>query len=505
MNLRNLIASIQPTWVGGSLNVEITSIHCDSREVQPGGLFIALPGQNTDGTKYAVDAVHNGAVAVIAQERLELPGEITMIEVSNARASMADVANEFYQRPGIHLKTIGVTGTNGKTTTTHLVKHVLDSALQLCGVVGTIHHAVGSEIIPADRTTPESLTLFKLLWQMRSAGCRCVAMEVSSHALVQDRVRGLEFDVAVFTNLTQDHLDFHHTMEEYYAAKSRLFDLLRGGKRPGVAVVNIDDRYGQQLVRALGHEVRCVTYGKSAAADFRASDIRMDVKGTTFQLNATGKSFLVRLPLIGQFNVANCLGALAAAHHCGVDLRTCVQAMANAPAVPGRLQVIPAMRNFRVFVDYAHTDDALVNVMRTLRELNPARLIVLFGCGGDRDRKKRSKMAAAVDQFADAAILTSDNPRFEDPKQIFEDTLAGFQRLQPEVIEDRKAAIEAAIQLADNRDIVLIAGKGHEDYQEIQGVRYPFDDVIVARRALEGRPAEHIERSRNFEREGGDW
>jgi UDP-N-acetylmuramoyl-L-alanyl-D-glutamate--2,6-diaminopimelate ligase len=330
-------------------------------------------------------------------------------------------------------------------------------------------------------------------------------MEVSSHALVQERVRGIEFDVAVFTNLTQDHLDYHLTMDAYFAAKARLFDQVRSGRHPGVAVINIDDRYGGILARDLAGRMRVVTYGVSAQADFRASAIRTDVKGTQFQLDAVGKSFLVRLPLIGHFNVLNALAALAAAHHCGVDLRTCVQMIANAPSVPGRMEIVPAQRTFRVIVDYAHTDDALVNAMQTLRALNPARLIVLFGCGGDRDRGKRRKMAAAVDAHADVAVLTSDNPRSEDPNQIIADTRIGFSRLTPIIVVDRREAIQTAVNLAGPRDIVLLAGKGHETYQEIGGVRHPFDDVAVARRAIEARPSDHMEAARRADERGERW
>jgi UDP-N-acetylmuramoyl-L-alanyl-D-glutamate--2,6-diaminopimelate ligase len=322
---------------------------------------------------------------------------------------------------------------------------------------------------------------------MRSAGCKAVAMEVSSHALVQARVRGIEFDAAIFTNLTQDHLDFHKTMDAYFEAKLTLFTGLAKQKKKGKAVVNLDDRYGAQLVNRLKNEISIVTYGVGALADFRASNVRIDFNGTSYQLDALGRSYLVRLPLIGQFNVYNSLAAIAGASVMGVDVRTAVLSLANANAVPGRLEAVPAQRQFRVFVDYAHTDDALLNVIKTCRELNPARLIVVFGCGGNRDKTKRPRMGAVVDEYANYAIVTSDNPRKEDPNAIIEDIKPGMKRGNYEVVVDRREAIFKAIAMAQTRDIVLIAGKGHETYQEFADHTAPFDDTAVAREALEGR------------------
>jgi len=308
---------------------------------------------------------------------------------------------------------------------------------------------------------------------------------------MQARVRGVEFDAAVFTNLTQDHLDYHRTMEAYFEAKARLFSgLAAQTRKKGKAVINLDDRYGAQLVQRFGKEIPVITYGLGVHPDFRASNIRIDFHGTSYQLDAGGRSYLVRLPLIGQFNVYNSLAALAAAYAVGVEVRTGVLALATALAVPGRLEAVPAQRQFRIFVDYAHTDDALLNVIKTCRELNPARLIVLFGCGGNRDKTKRPRMGAVVDQHADLAIVTSDNPRKEDPLDIIEDIKPGMRRGNYEVIVDRRAAIFRAVDLAQPRDIILIAGKGHENYQEFADHTAPFDDVAVARDALEGKRTE---------------
>ena len=317
-------------------------------------------------------------------------------------------------------------------------------------------------------------------------------MEVSSHALAQDRVRGLEWNVAVFTNLTQDHLDFHKTMESYFDSKTKLFTGLgdQKKKRKPVAVVNIDDRYGEQLLDKIDKRVAVVTYGMGMRADFRASNYRVEFSGTSYQLDARGKSYLVRLPLIGRFNVANSVAALATANALGIGLREAVFSLGKSPQVPGRLELVPAKRQYQVFVDYAHTPDALGNVLKTLRELEPHRLIVVFGCGGDRDRQKRSLMAEIADRHADYSIVTSDNPRKEDPNAIVAEIEKGFRSTRYEKIVDRTEAIGRAIALAQPRDIVLIAGKGHENYQEFADYTIPFDDIQVARRAIEDHPVE---------------
>lgn len=463
---------------------EISSLSYDSRLTQAGGLFFALPGTKTNGVEFARQAAANGAAAVVSEAAVA-DCTCPVVRVPNARAAMADVAAAFHDHPDRSLKCAGITGTNGKTTSAFLIKHILDSASLRCGLIGTVKYVIGSEEISAPRTTPESTDLQEMLARIRNSGGRAVAMEVSSHALVQHRVRGIEFDAAVFTNLTQDHLDYHHSMDAYFDAKTLLFEKLASqtGKK-GRAVVNADDRYGHFLLEKLGKRVKTVTFGRGVGADYRASAIQFDGTGTKFQLDARGKSFLVRMPLIGLFNIYNALGAIAAATACGVELRSAVTSLASAPQVPGRLERVAAKRNFQVFVDYAHTDDALKNVLRTLRELKPARLITVFGCGGDRDRAKRPLMAAAAEEFSDWTILTSDNPRREDPEVILEDVEAGMRGMRYEKITDRESAIRHAIDLAGPGDIVLIAGKGHENYQEFADRRISFDDVAVAEKAV---------------------
>jgi UDP-N-acetylmuramoyl-L-alanyl-D-glutamate--2,6-diaminopimelate ligase len=398
---------------------------------------------------------------------------------------MADISAEFFGHPDRDLKCVGITGTNGKTTTAYLVKHIFDSVGFNSGLIGTVKYIVAGEERPATHTTPESIELQQMLAEIRDTGGRSVAMEVSSHALVQKRVRGVEFDAAIFTNLTQDHLDYHETMDSYFEAKALLFEALAVQKsKKGRAVVNSDDRFGQRLIDRISKKIKTVTFGQNVHAEFRASSIRQDLYGTRFALEARGKSYLVRTPLIGLFNVYNVLAALAASMTCGVELRRAIDAIADAPQVPGRLERVPSRRNFQVFVDYAHTDDALRNVLQTLREANPARLITVFGCGGDRDRAKRPLMAYAGESLADLAILTSDNPRSENPEDILKEMEKGLSQRNHEKIVDREQAIRRAIDLAGPGDIVLIAGKGHEKTQEFADRKVPFDDVAIATRAI---------------------
>ena len=490
MQLADLIQRLRAISIDGPVDREITGLRYDSRRVGPGNLFVAVGGSCFDGHSFIEQAVDKGAVAIVG-EKPGLSKRATMIVVPNSREALARLAATYYGDPSRRLKVIGVTGTNGKSTTTFLVKHLLERANQSTGLIGTVRYEIGERVLPAQRTTPESLDLQELLSQCVEAGCRNVVLEVSSHALSQGRASEIAFDVGAFTNLTQDHLDFHHGMKDYFEAKARLFDSVRDNqKKERAAVINIDDPYGQQLVARFGRDLPMISYGMGARAQFRASNFKVEMNGTSYQLNAKEKSYLVRLPLIGRFNVYNSLAALAVAHAIGADVRTSVLALANAPQIPGRLEAIPAKRQFHVFVDYAHTDDALLNVLRTCRDLHPNRLILVFGCGGNRDRTKRVLMGTVADQYADYAILTSDNPRKEDPEAIVRDIEAGFKRKNYEKIVDRREAISRAIALAQPKDIVLIAGKGHEKYQEFGDHTIPFDDVEVAARALEEHPVE---------------
>ena len=491
MQLKTLAGAIPVRQVIGPLDRTVESIAYDSRRVQRNGLFVALRGERNDGHEFIGQAIENGASVIVA-EREEKNPRATCLLVENTRTALADLAATFYGLPARRLKLAAVTGTNGKTTTTFLIKHICEKAGLRCGLIGTVRYEIGERVLPAARTTPESLDLQELLAQMANASCRAAAMEVSSHALAQERIRGLEWDVAVFTNLTQDHLDYHGTMENYFESKAKLFTQLaqQQKKREPVAVVNMDDRYGEQLLDKIDKKISVITFGMGVRADFRASNYRMEFGGTSYQLDARGKSYLVRVPLIGRFNVANSMAALAAANALGLNLREAVLSLGKSPQVPGRLEMVPAKRQFQVFVDYAHTPDALVNVLKTLRELEPGRLITVFGCGGDRDRQKRPLMGRIADQNADYSIITSDNPRKEDPNAIISEIEKGFGSDRYEKVAERAEAIARAIALAQPRDIILIAGKGHETYQEFADHTVPFDDIQVARRAIEDRPVE---------------
>ncbi|MDZ4401617.1 UDP-N-acetylmuramoyl-L-alanyl-D-glutamate--2,6-diaminopimelate ligase [Prosthecobacter sp.] len=485
MKLRDLIPHLDKPAVSGNLDTEIAGFAYDSRKSGPSIAFVALRGTHADGHAFIPKAIELGAAAIIAEQAP--PDDVTVpwVHVRHSRIALAQAAAALNGHPAKALIIAGVTGTNGKTTTAFLLHHLFNAAQMRSGLLGTVFYDLGNgEQLPATHTTPESLEIQGLLASMRDNGCRACAMEVSSHALDQERVFGLPFAAAIFTNLTQDHLDYHGTMEKYFEAKVRLFEITAASPRSAL-IINGDDSWGRKLAQRFEH-TGCVTrFGFGVGCEFRAINVRYDLTGTTFELEAKGRSFLVRLPLIGDFNVYNALGALAAAHGVGLNLREAVKSLHNAPQVPGRMERVSENSRFQVFVDYAHTPDGLENALRTARALRPRRLITVFGCGGDRDRTKRSKMAAAAEAGSDICVLTSDNPRTEDPEQILNDAKAGFTRPQKHaIIADRREAIRVALENAWEGDLVLIAGKGHEDYQDIQGKKHPFDDRKIARQFL---------------------
>jgi UDP-N-acetylmuramoyl-L-alanyl-D-glutamate--2,6-diaminopimelate ligase len=483
MKLRDLIPNLDKPAVSGSLDTEITGLAYDSRKVGPGIAFVALRGTSADGHTFIPKAIALGASAIIAEQAPADDVSVPWVHVRHSRIALAQAAAALHGHPAKSLTIAGVTGTNGKTTTAFLMHHLFNTAQKRSGLLGTVFYDLGNGgRLPATHTTPESLEIQGLLATMRDNGCRACAMEVSSHALDQDRVFGLPFAAAVFTNLTQDHLDYHGTMEKYFEAKVRLFDITAESSPRSALIINGDDAWGRKLVERFQHTGRVTRFGFGVHNEFRAINVRYDLTGTTFELEAKGRSFLVRSPLIGDFNVYNALGALAAAHGVGLNLREAVKSLQNAPQVPGRMERVSENSRFQVFVDYAHTPDGLENALRTARALRPRRLITVFGCGGDRDRTKRPKMAAAAEAGSDICVLTSDNPRTEDPEQILNDAKAGFARPQKHaIIADRREAIRAALENAWEGDLVLIAGKGHEDYQDIQGKKHPFDDRKIAR------------------------
>jgi UDP-N-acetylmuramoyl-L-alanyl-D-glutamate--2,6-diaminopimelate ligase len=471
--------------VKGTLERPISGLTIDSRRVVPGSVFFALPGTRTDGLAFVDEAVSRGAVAVVTQKMPALPpAKVTFIQVADARATLAGAAQRYYKFPDRDLTVVGVTGTNGKTTVTHLLKHFLNGD-QRVGLLGTISYDLGARTVPSFRTTPEAVDIYGMMAQMRDAGCRHAVMEVSSHGLDQQRVRGLQFGAAVFTNLTRDHLDYHKTLESYFEVKTRLFTS-NSGAPPAVSVVNLDDAHGGRLAAQLaGAATRLVTFGENPRADVRAENVALNFKNTTFRLVWPGGALEVDSPLIGRYNVSNLLAATATAWGLGRDPFVFLARLRAFKGVPGRMERIEEGQPFNVLVDYAHTDDALRNALGMLRAITPGRLLVVFGCGGNRDRTKRPLMTRAVQEFADFAFATADNPRTEAIAQIFDDMRAGMTA--PEKItwiEDRRRAITLALDMAKPGDCLLVAGKGHESYQEFADTVFPFDDRQVVRELI---------------------
>ena len=492
MILRELAQSLSRATVSGPLDQEIARITADSRRAAAGSLFAAIRGTSADGHPFIPSALASGCTAILAESAppADLAPSVAWIHVPDTRAALATLASTFFGDPWRDMALAGVTGTNGKTTTAFLIHHIMKSAWHRAGLLGTILVDDGESVAPATHTTPDPIALSELLGTMRDHGCRGVAMEVSSHGIHQKRVSATGFDACVFTNLTQDHLDYHGTMEAYLAAKASWFHDLAAnglGKKP-TAVINTDDAHGADLATALEEKGMAVLrFGFNVHCDFRANNFRQSPRGMEFELMAKGRSFLVRAPLIGRFNVYNLLGALAAANACGIRPREAVAAVAKSPQVPGRMENCGNAGGATVFVDYAHTPDALENACRTLRELNPRRLITVFGCGGDRDRGKRPLMGAAAARHSDACVVTSDNPRSEDPAAIIREIEAGMQGKGHISLPERAEAIAYAVKNALSGDIILIAGKGHETTQQFADHTIDFDDRKHASKALRDR------------------
>ena len=462
---------------------EVTGLEYDSRKVEAGYLFFAFPGARTDGRQFAQQAVGKGAAAVVSELAAPDGFQGTWIEVEHGRQALALASRNFYGHPDQRLSLTGVTGTNGKTTTTLLIDSILRAAGKTTALVGTIEYRLAGEVRAAVNTTPESLDLYRIFQQLEQAGGSHATMEVSSHALALDRVYGITFHTGVFTNLTRDHLDFHHTMENYFAAKTLLFQP-HGAPPPRWAVINQDDPYGQQIRTA--PEVQTIRYGFEAGADLRASGIEMDFSGLRFTVEYRNQSLRLASPLVGKINAYNIMAACGTALSYGFDWDTIARGIAACRNIPGRFETVDAGQPFMVVVDYAHTDDALKNIIAVARALQPARVITLFGCGGDRDRSKRPLMGMAAAQGSDFVVLTSDNPRSEDPLAIMNDALVGLRRFDtPHVTEpDRAKAIRAALREAKPKDIVILAGKGHETYQVLKDRVIHFDDRETAREIL---------------------
>ena len=474
----------------GTVSRPVHAITDDSRAVTDGSLFVAVKGERVDGHGFVEQAITAGALAVITQAPVA-SGSVSFVRVADSRKALGLLGSRFHGDPSARLKMIGVTGTNGKTTTTYLCKALLEGIGRRVGLIGTVGYQIGQETLPAPHTTPGALDLQALLAKMLEGGLTAAVMEVSSHALALDRISGCEYDTAVFTNLTQDHLDFHHTMDEYFEAKLRLFTGLVGGKKAGKrAIVNLDDPRGATIRAAC--PVPVWGYALKNQADLKAERVHLSLAGTTFTAATPAGSFTVDSRLVGEHNVYNLLGAIGVALHEGAMTDQIREATAHITNVPGRFERVSSGQDFTVVVDYAHTEDALLRLLTAAQALKTDRIITVFGCGGDRDRGKRPKMGRAAVECSDVVILTSDNPRTEDPMAILQeveigvrDALARRNHVQYRLVPDRREAIGAAIREARRGDMVLIAGKGHEDYQIIGTKKFHFDDREVAREAIQ--------------------
>lgn len=486
MDLRELLTHLHDFVQLPEQNIDITSIEMDSREVKPGALFICIDGYTVDGHSFAQMAVEKGAVAILAEKPVDV--EVPVVRVKSTKRAMAVLADTFYNQPTQKMHLIGVTGTNGKTTITHLIEHIFKSQHKKTGLIGTIEIRIGDTSYDVKNTTPESLTLQKTFHQMVEENVEVAMMEVSSHALDLGRVHGCDFDVAVFSNLTQDHLDYHHTMEDYRRAKGLLFAQLGNAynhNRPKFAVLNADDAATEEYIKNTAATV--ITYGIDRDSDIRATNIQITNSGTTFDLTTPTEKVHVEMKLIGKFSVYNVLAATASCLVSGIPLSVIVEEIKVLEGVSGRFEVVDAEQDFTVIVDYAHTPDSLENVLKTVKEFAKRNIYVIVGCGGDRDRTKRPIMARIAAEYSTQAILTSDNPRSEDPLAILKDMEEGLDTDNYVTIADRAEAIRYAVETAHADDVIVIAGKGHETYQIIGKKVFDFDDREVARKMIEER------------------
>lgn len=500
MTVADLLEKIDYIAAKGNSGCMVDGVVCDSRQVRSGYLFVAISGYKQEGWGFVGSAIDRGATVIVSEhgidDYLNIDGcdtakicNVYFVQVKDSKLALAELSSAFNGNPSQSLEMIGITGTNGKTTTAYLIEEILTAADKNPGMLTTVKYDVGQRSIPAVRTTPEAPVLHNFLSQMQKVGCRSAVMEVSSHSIVQKRIAGIDFSAAVFTNLTRDHLDYHKTMAQYFAAKAKLFYDLGHGNKPAVAVINIDDEWGRKLVADSVITAEIITYGVATTADVRAYNIKVTLDGCDFTIDTPSGSAELHIKLLGRFNISNTLAAIAAGIGLGIDLDIIVRAISGAECVAGRLEVIKSDSRLspKVFVDYAHTDDALMNVLQTLREITKGKLFVVFGCGGDRDCSKRPAMGKVAEELADYSILTSDNPRTEDPMQIIKAIAGGFKADDKyEIIEDRRQAIIRAISLAHNDDVVLVAGKGHECFQVIGNKSLTFDDRQVVRDIIDG-------------------
>lgn len=489
MILSDLLQGIEPVEIMGDSSLEITGIHYDSRKIKPGYLFICITGLKTDGHLYIKEAVDNGAAAVIAENKDFYMEGMTMAVVLDSRRAMPLIASNFYRHPSRDLKVVGVTGTNGKTTVTHLIKAILEAQGEKTAIIGTLYARAGDQQKEFGHTTPESAEIEEFIRLSLDEGSRYIVMEVSSHALDLHRVDCIDFDTVVFTNLTQDHLDYHLNMESYKNAKLKLFAGMkdREGK---LSIINADDQWAEYFIGEAGRN--CLTYGIEHPADIQAENIRISLKGSSFTVKYREGAWSVNTKLIGMFSVYNALSAIACALSEGIEPEVITGALAKVAGVPGRFETIDVGQDFSVVVDYAHTPDGLENILRTGREITGNRLITVFGCGGDRDRTKRPLMGEIAARLSDFCVVTSDNPRGEEPEAIIADIMPGMEKVKDSryaIIPDRREAIRQAIFLAKKGDLVIIAGKGHETYQLVKDEVLDFDDRKIAAEFIKEKEA----------------
>jgi len=487
MELTELINSVHAIQVAGDIQQkDVSSVCYDSRKVKQNTLFVAVKGFNTDGHKFILDAINRGAIAIILEDNKSIPDDIFIHEkvakilVADSRKALAEVSGAFYKFPSQKIKLIGITGTNGKTTTSYFIKSILENAGEKTGLIGTIANYIGDKEIKSSLTTPESNDLNELFFEMYNEGCGYTVMEVSSHSLVLNRVYGLNFNSAVFTNITSDHLDFHNTFENYFSAKKILFDSLGSSS---FAVYNSDDKNGKEIIR--DSKANFISYGTATNSDFILKDIKYDLTGTTFTVEHKAVTFPVSTSLIGQFNAYNACAAFAVCFVSGIKQENIIDGIKNTKQVPGRFEVIGIGKK-KVVVDYSHTADSLEKALLAVKDIvkDSAQVYTVFGCGGNRDKTKRPVMGKIASELSDFVVITSDNPRFENPLTIIEDIKAGIAKDNFKVVENREEAIVYAIKNSEDNAVILVAGKGHENYQEINGIRNHFSDREVAEKYL---------------------
>ncbi|MDO8525511.1 MAG: UDP-N-acetylmuramoyl-L-alanyl-D-glutamate--2,6-diaminopimelate ligase [Candidatus Omnitrophota bacterium] len=483
MRIGDILDGVEYRAAAGAQDIEICRITDDSLSVSKGDMFIALRGYAEDGYKFIDDAISKGARAIVAEKEFKAPPGVTKILVPDTRTALPVIADNFYAHPSRKLKTIGVTGTNGKTTITYIIESILKGSGEEPGVIGTISYRLNGKGTPAKNTTPGPLELQSMLYEMVRSSAHYAVMEVSSHALDQHRVERVSFDVAIFTNITPEHLDYHKTPGDYFSAKVKIFDRLKDG---GSAILNIDDKSVASLKDVI--KKRVITYGLGKGARLTAKNIRLSSDSSRFDIVTPDGSFNVSTRLIGRYNISNILAAVAACSAAGIDIRAMKNGIEAMMFVPGRLEPVECGQPFVVFVDFAHTEDALNNTLSALREVSKAEIITVFGCGGDRDKGKRPLMAKTACKFSGHVVITSDNPRFEKPSEIIDEIVGGVKGVYSnyEIEPDRRKAIDKALSLAKVGSIVLIAGKGHENYQIVGDRALPFDDREVAREILRG-------------------